>query len=157
MGLESVPLFVSVYFGQLNFFFTVTPNSARAMIHVFLVKTTQNLASRYCQSLGAFIPSPSSQDQLELIYNTSSNHKICSKVYWTPIVKSEDNLKWETVDRLGIRTKAEFLPWSKEPSENCVIIDQKQKFQAEKCSVEHCFPCQFQEQVLMTFWVKFHY
>ena len=129
----------------------MTPNSHQAMIHVFLNKETQNMASKYCMSLGGFIPSPSSQNQLDLIYNSSGNHKTCSKVYWTPIVKLKDNFKWETVDRLGIRTQAEFLPWSKNPTdiqdENCVIIDKYQKFQAEKCSVERCFPCQFQEQV----------
>ena len=132
-------------------FFTVTPNSVPAMIHVFLNKTTQDSATKYCKSLGGFIPSPSDQNQLELIFNTANNSKPCSKEYWTPIVKSTDNLKWVTVDQTGSKTKAEFLPWNQGSTDvsdgNCVIIDHSQKFQTRKCSVEHCFPCKFQEQV----------
>lgn len=97
------------------------------------------------------MPSLSSQIQVDMIVNSTTNQKICQYEYWTPIIWSNDELSWVTMNNSVIKTKAEFLPWNPGSTafadENCVIIDHINMFQTEKCSVEHCFPCQFQQQV----------
>ena len=125
------------------------------MIHIFDYKTPQDLASKYCISLGGFLPSPSSKSQIEAIINSTNPQKVCSKEYWTPIVQSDDNLEWMTVDWSGSKSKAEYLPWNQGstdiPDENCVIIDESLMFQTDKCLISHCFPCQFYQQVEAAF------
>ena len=123
----------------------------RTMNHIFVNKTTQSLASKYCNSLGGFNPPLRSQLQVNLTVNASTNNKICQYEYWTPIIKDKTQNKWVTVDKSGSRSNAEFLPWKQgstdAPDQHCTVIDRSNKFKTEKCSLEHCFPCQFQQQV----------
>ena len=136
-------------------FFSGNVNTAQSVIHIFDYKTTQDLASKYCISLGGFMPSPSSKSQIEAIINSTNPQKVCSKEYWTPIVQSDDNLEWMTVDWSGRKSKAEYLPWNQGstdiPDENCIIIDESLMFQTDKCLISHCFPCQFYQQVEAAF------
>ena len=133
------------------YFFTVIPNAAQPRIYVIINKTNQAWASSFCISLGGSIPSANNESQLIEIANTTGSHKLCMNQYWTAVVKTKDNLNWVTMDKFGNKIKTEFLPWNQGstdiPDENCVIIDHSLMFQTEKCSLEHCFHCQFQQQV----------